>query len=235
MALIELKDIRKTYDAKGVPAPALRGVSLSVDRGEFVCIAGSSGSGKTTLLHLMGGLDFPTEGTVSIEGESTASMSGTRLASMRLHRIGFVFQAFNLIPVLTAYENVEYVLLLKGLPAAERRTRVTEALACVGLSGFGARRPAELSGGQQQRVAVARAIVSAPPIVIADEPTANLDSATGEELVALLHAINRNSGTTFVFSSHDPLIIGRADRVITLKDGMVADDVRPSRQEKALR
>lgn len=224
MELIRLEGVTKTYRADGMPVTALHPTDLSVKRGEFACIAGPSGSGKTTLLNLIGGIDTPTRGAVFIGGSEMTGLGRASAAALRRDRIGFVFQAHNLIPVLTAYENVEYVLLLKGMAAAERRERVTAALAGVGLTEKGGKRPNQLSGGEQQRVAVARAIAGSPPIVLADEPTASLDSATGEELVNLLHDLNGREGTTFVFSSHDPRIIGRAGRVITLHDGAVVSD-----------
>jgi putative ABC transport system ATP-binding protein len=226
MELIRLCGVSKTYCSDGMPVTALHPTDLVVDQGEFVCIAGPSGSGKTTLLNLIGGIDTPTEGTVSISGKETNGLSRARAAAFRLNRIGFIFQAHNLIPVLTAYENVEYVLLLKGMAAAERCERVTTALGGVGLGDKMGKRPNQMSGGEQQRVAVARAIVDSPPIVLADEPTASLDSTTGEELVNLLHSLGNRAGTTFVFSSHDPRIIDRARRVITLHDGSVVADER---------
>jgi putative ABC transport system ATP-binding protein len=226
MELIRLCGVSKTYRSDGVPVTALHPTDLVVEQGEFACIAGPSGSGKTTLLNLIGGIDTPTHGTVTIAGQEATGLSRARAAALRLNRIGFIFQAHNLIPVLTAYENVEYVLLLKGMSAAERRERATSALAGVGLGDKMAKRPNQMSGGEQQRVAVARAIAGSPPIVLADEPTASLDSSTGEELVNLLHSLSDRAGTTFVFSSHDPRIIERAGRVITLRDGSVASDER---------
>ena len=226
MTIIELRQAARNYSADGVETVALHPLDLDVLQGEFVCVAGASGSGKTTLLNLIGGIDTPSAGTVRVAGRALGGLSRTAAARLRLELIGFVFQSFNLVPVLTAFENVEYVLLLRGLPARERRERTLAALRSVGLEEQARRLPGALSGGQQQRVAVARAIVGAPPIVLADEPTANLDSATGLSLVALLHELNRAQGTTFVFSSHDPRIIGRADRVITLLDGRVAEDRR---------
>jgi len=226
MSLIELKDVSKTYQAKGPCVNALCNVTLTVDEGEFVCVAGPSGSGKTTLLNLIGNIDTPTKGTVSIDRRETAGMTLADAAAMRLQYLGFIFQSFNLVPVLTAFENVEYVLLLKGLPASIRNEKVVQALKSVGLEDKTGKRPCELSGGEQQRVAVARAIVASPPIVLADEPTANLDSATGEGLVHLLYDLNCRQKTTFIFSSHDPKIIERAERIITLSDGKIAGDKR---------
>lgn len=225
MAFIEVVKATKTYSGSGVATPALNGIDLSIERGEFVCIAGPSGSGKTSLLNLIGALDTPTSGTVSLDGVVTGALSRTALAGLRRAAIGVIFQSFNLIPVLTAYENVEYVLLLKGVSVRERRRRVEEVLADLGLTEYRNRRPSELSGGQQQRVAAARAIVGAPSLVLADEPTANLDSVTGKGLIELLHGINRSEGITFVFSSHDSRIIDRADRVIELSDGSLVSDL----------
>jgi putative ABC transport system ATP-binding protein len=205
------------------PVYALRGVDLQVDAGEFLALVGPSGSGKTTLLNLLGGLDRPTEGRVFVEGTEITALSGGALASMRLRRIGFVFQEFNLIPVLSAFENVEYVMLLQGIVEAERRERAHAILNEVGLSGMEGRRPSELSGGQQQRVAVARAIVAEPALVLADEPTANLDSTTGASLLDMMKELNEIEGITFIFSTHDPMVMERARRVVRLKDGEIAD------------
>lgn len=224
MALIELDKVSRIYRADGLELTAFSTERLLIEIGEFVCIAGPSGSGKTTLLNLIGAIDVPTVGSVSVAGRATNGMSPADSARMRLEHIGFIFQSYNLIPVLSAYENVEYVLLLKGVSAEERKDRVITALDSVGLKDMMKKLPKEMSGGQQQRVAVARAIVSSPPIVIADEPTANLDSVTGRELVSLLHSLNQDKGTTFVFSSHDPMVIERADRILTLKDGRIVDD-----------
>jgi len=226
MALIEMSGVRKTYRSDGMELHAFSTDRLEIERGEFVCVAGPSGSGKTTLLNLIGAIDFPTTGSVTVAGRNTGGLSPSDSAIMRRDTIGFIFQSYNLIPVLTAYENVEYVLLLRGLPHAERRQRVSGALASVGLKDMLQKLPKEMSGGQQQRVAVARAIVASPPIVLADEPTANLDSVTGRDLVTLLHRLNLEQGTTFIFSSHDPVIIEHADRIITLQDGRVINDKR---------
>jgi putative ABC transport system ATP-binding protein len=222
--LIELRQAGRIYNSGEQSLIALHPVDLVVREGEFVCIAGPSGSGKTTLLNLIGGLDAPSTGKVTIAGEMTNGLSPRSSARMRLDLLGFVFQTYNLIPVLTAYENVEYVLLLKGMPASERKTLVTSALRRVGLENQMKKFPREMSGGQQQRVAVARAIVAAPPIVLADEPTANLDSSAGKDLLDLLFGLNREQKITFVFSSHDLQIVCRARRVITLLDGRIAND-----------
>jgi putative ABC transport system ATP-binding protein len=228
MSVIELEEVAKTYRSDGLEVTAFRADRLRVEVGEFVCIAGPSGSGKTTLLNLMGAVDFPSAGSVRISGKLTSGLSPADSARLRLENIGFIFQSYNLIPVLSAFENIEYVLLLKGMAAAERKERVTAALISVGLKDMMRKLPKEMSGGQQQRVAVARAIVATPPIVLADEPTANLDSATGRELVELLRGLNSSRGMTFVFSSHDPMVIEQAGRIITLRDGLIMDDRKKS-------
>jgi len=225
--IVEARGIHKVYRQGQVEVPALRGLDLTLHAGEFAVLAGSSGSGKTTLLNLIGALDQPTSGTLEVEGKDLSKLSRRELARLRLHRIGFIFQAYNLIPVLDAYENAEYVLLLRGVPPGERRRRVMTLLAEVGLEGMEHRRPSELSGGQQQRVAVARAIAAEPALVLADEPTANLDSKTGTDLVRLMERLNRERGTTFLFSSHDPKVIDHGRRVIRLQDGRIlADEVQ---------
>jgi len=222
--IVNATGVKKIYRQGSVDVPALRGLDLEVHRGEFAVLAGSSGSGKTTLLNLIGALDRPTEGTIEVDGRDLARLGSRELARMRLERIGFVFQAYNLVPVLTAYENAEYVLLLQGVPAEQRQKKVNDLLRAVGLEGMAHRRPAELSGGQQQRVAVARAIAAEPALVLADEPTANLDSRTGTELVQLMRELNQQRGVTFLFSSHDPKVIDHADRVIQLQDGQILSD-----------
>ena len=225
--VIRTEALSKVYREGEVEVRALREVSLGIERGEFMAIAGPSGSGKSTLLNLMGGLDRPSSGSVALAGRSIGAMSGNELSDFRRDRVGFIFQSFNLIPVLTAIENVEYVMLLQGVEASERRRRANEILAEVGLEGLEGRRPLQLSGGQQQRVAVARAIVSRPDIILADEPTANLDSAAGSALLDLMRGLNRSRGTTFVFSSHDHMIMDRARRLMVLKDGRIdRDEVR---------
>jgi len=222
--IIEAHDLKKVYRQGAVEVPALRGLDLELRRGEFAVLAGASGSGKTTLLNLLGALDRPSAGSVRLDGKELAALGGRELARLRRDRIGVVFQAINQVPVLSALENAEYVLLLQGVPAEVRRSRVAELLKAVGLEGLEGRRPAELSGGQQQRVAVARAIAADPTLVLADEPTANLDSRTGTELIQLMRGLNRQRGVTFLFSSHDPKVIERADRVIRLEDGRVIAD-----------
>ncbi|MCA9520478.1 MAG: ABC transporter ATP-binding protein [Myxococcales bacterium] len=224
--IVHVKNVQKTYKQGSIEVHALRGVTLELARGEFAVLAGSSGSGKTTLLNLVGALDVPTTGEIDVEGRMLSSMTGKDLAELRLRRLGFVFQAYNLIPVLSAYENAEYVMLLQGEPAEKRREKVMKVLESVGLKGMENRRPTELSGGQQQRVAVARAIASEPALVLADEPTANLDSKTGSDLVATMRKLNEEHGITFLISSHDPKVIRHAARVIRLEDGAIVSDER---------
>jgi putative ABC transport system ATP-binding protein len=216
MSLVAVKDVTKTYRLGTQDVTALGGVSMVVDAGEFLAVAGPSGSGKTTLLNLIGCLDTPTSGTIEIDGERVSDLTAGRRADLRARKLGFVFQTFNLIPVLTAWENVEYPLLLtrRGDDA-----RVRTALEQVGLGDRAKHRPPELSGGQQQRVAIARALVTEPALVLADEPTANLDSKTGSDIVALMRRLNRERHTTFVFSTHDPRIMKAADRVLEISDG----------------
>lgn len=221
MPVIVLKSVSKIYSNGSTRVAALKDVSLEIDKGDFVCVAGPSGSGKSTLLHLAGTLDSPTVGEVFVNGHSTRSFNRTTAALFRRRNLGFIFQRFNLIPVLSAFENVDYILSLLQLTAPEREKMVAETLASVGLADFMHRRAADLSGGQQQRVAVARAIVARPDIVLADEPTASLDSDTGRALIDLFEDLNRTLGTTFLFSSHDSRIIERASRVIGLRDGAV--------------
>lgn len=226
MALIELQQLDKTYNTTAVPVHAVKNISFQIEQQEFTAIVGPSGSGKTTLLNIIGGLDRPTDGKVLIDGADVAALSAGKLIDYRLHHIGFVFQAYNLIPVFTARENVEFIMLLQGVAKAEREQRASELLAAVGLSDRINSRPAQLSGGQQQRVAVARALASRPDFVLADEPTANLDSESAEALLDLMEQLNERYAMTFVFSTHDPRVIQRARRVITLQDGAVASDVR---------
>jgi putative ABC transport system ATP-binding protein len=222
--IVVCEKVSKTYDVNHISVPALKEVDLDILRGQFVTLAGPSGSGKTTLLNVVGGLDQPTGGAVTLEGRRIDQLSAAELADLRLERVGFVFQAYNLIPVLTARENVEFVMELQGVSAEKRHSLSSEILEEVGLAGMEDRRPAELSGGQQQRVAVARAIVSHPTIVLADEPTANLDSRTAKDLVGLMRALNEKYQTTFLISTHDPRVIELAPRRITLSDGRVVDD-----------
>ena len=224
MNRIETVNVTKTYKQGRLDVHALAGVSVSIAKGEFAALAGPSGSGKTTLLNLMGGLDKPSSGTIVLDGKTITDLSQSKLATLRLNKIGFVFQAYNIIPVLSARENVEYVMLMQGVPAKERAERARTILDDVGLVNMHDRRPAELSGGQQQRVAVARAIVSHPSIVLADEPTANLDSKTGQGLLKMMAEMNQKKGVTFIFSTHDRMVMDYAGRIIRLKDGLVFDD-----------
>lgn len=224
MAVIRTEDLTRVYRGEGVPVKAVDHVTLTVEAGEFTAIVGPSGSGKTTLMNLVGGLDHPTSGAIEVGGRDLASMRASDRVGFRLHHIGFVFQAYNLIPVLTAQENVEFIMLLQGQPVVERTRRARELLEQVGLGGELRRRPYELSGGQQQRVAVARALASHPALVLADEPTANLDSAAAEGLLDQMVRLNRTLGMTFVFSTHDPRVVARAHRVIQLRDGRVVAD-----------
>jgi len=226
MPILEASAVAKLYAVRGIETWALRDVSLAIERGEFTALAGPSGSGKTTLLNLFGALDAPTRGTIAIDGEDVAPLSRSELAALRLTKLGFVFQAFNLVPVLSARENVEFVMELQGVSAANRRERALAMLAEVGLAEIAEKRPLEMSGGQQQRVAIARAIVSEPRVVLADEPTANLDSLTAARLIDLMERLNRERGVTFLFSTHDPRVIERARRVVRLRDGGVITDER---------
>ena len=224
---VKTADVWKVFEHDGLAVEAVRGVSLDIEPGEFVVLAGPSGSGKTTLLNLLGGLTRPTRGGVWIDGRDLTSMSERELAKLRLERVGFVFQAYNLLPVLTALENAEFSLLLRGIPPDERRRRVEELFAVIGMTGLEDRRPAKLSGGEQQRVAVARAVVGKPALVLADEPTANLDSAASDALLGVMADLNRERGTTFVFATHDTRLMERAKRLIRLVDGAIeSDDVR---------
>jgi putative ABC transport system ATP-binding protein len=222
---VELRDVKKTYRMGPIEVPALRGINLRVAPGEFLAIAGPSGCGKTTLLNIIGGLDRADAGEVLVEREDLQLLSLGGLARLRLRRLGFVFQAYNLLPVLTALENAEFTLLLQGLPADQRRARVQKLFAEIGLAGLENRRPGELSGGQQQRVAVARAMVTEPALILADEPTANLDSATATALLEVMELLNRTHGTTFVYATHDPQVMERARRLIRLRDGQIFSDV----------
>jgi putative ABC transport system ATP-binding protein len=227
-AIIQCKGVERTYTQGAVAVPALRGVDLTIDRGDFATLAGPSGSGKTTLLSVIGGLDRPTAGEILIEGRPIGGLDAAELAELRLHKIGFVFQSYSLIPVLSALENVEFILRLLGLPRAERLARARETLHEVGLAGLEDRRPARLSGGQQQRVAVARALAPRPAIVLADEPSANLDSGNAGELIALMQRLNAASGITFLIATHDARVIAQARRHIEMTDGRITLDERSS-------
>lgn len=221
MSIVKLEKVRKDYLLGKTTLNALRGIDLTVEKGEFLAIAGPSGSGKTTVLNIIGCIDKPTSGKMFIDGIDTLGLSSDKLADIRAEKIGFIFQNFNLLPVLTALENVEYPLLNKKIPNAEKRNMARQALDSVGLLQFAGHKPLELSGGQQQRVAVARAIVGCPSIVLADEPTANLDHNTGQEILNLMKTINQERKTTFIFSTHDQKIMDRADRIVKLWDGEI--------------
>ncbi|MCM2265135.1 MAG: ABC transporter ATP-binding protein [Desulfuromonadales bacterium] len=229
MPLITLSNVYKTYRHGSLEVTALTDFSLEIAEGEFIVLAGPSGSGKTTVLNLVGGLDRPSAGAVTVGALEIASASAAVLADYRLRRVGFIFQSYNLIPVLTAAENAEFTLMLQGVPRPERRRRVTELFIELGIEGLEERRPGDLSGGQQQRVAIARALAAAPGVVLADEPTANLDSHTAEELLDLMRDLNRRRGVTFLFSSHDDRVIGRARRVVRLEDGRMVGDSTTNR------
>lgn len=231
MSVINVHHLYKTYDPDKVPVHALNGVNLSIEEGEFTAIVGPSGSGKTTLLNVIGGLDVPTKGTVEIRGVDVFGLSSKDRVDFRLHHIGFVFQSYNLIPVLSAAENVSFILQMQGLDAKEC-TRTAEALLeRVGLQDKLNKRPSELSGGQQQRVAVARALASKPDFVLADEPTANLDSSSATALLDLMLELNQQEGTTFIFSTHDQRVMDRAKRIITLVDGAVTEDLSVEKEK----
>jgi len=225
MTAVRCVDLCKTYRQGDQDIKALDHVSIDIESGDFVCLSAPSGGGKTTLLNAIGGLDRPDSGEVWIAGERIDTLDKGELADLRLRRIGFVFQAYNLIPVLTARENIEFVMQMQGVPPAERRQKSEAILEEVGLAGMGGRRPAEMSGGQQQRVAVARAIVSQPELVLADEPTANLDSVNSRELIELFKTLNQRHGTTFVIATHDELVMKHARRLIRMLDGRIVDDI----------
>jgi putative ABC transport system ATP-binding protein len=221
--IVSVRNVTKVYMLGKTEVPAVRDVSIDVGEGEFLSIAGPSGSGKTTLLNLVGCVDTPTSGTVVVNGQDTGSLSERALTDLRLHTIGFIFQSFNLVPVLSVFQNVEFPLLLQGkLGKAERAQRVDALLAAVGLEAHARHRPSELSGGQRQRVAVARALVTRPRLVLADEPTANLDSKTGETIIDLMRDLNRRDGTTFIFSTHDPKVMSHANALVRIADGRIA-------------
>jgi putative ABC transport system ATP-binding protein len=223
-SIVFCEKVSKIYHVDHIRVSALEKVDLEIPRGQFVTLAGPSGSGKTTLLNVVGGLDQPSEGRITLQGRRIDQLSPAEMADLRLEQVGFVFQAYNLIPVLTAQENVEFVMELQGIDAEKRHELSSEILEEVGLTGMENRRPTELSGGQQQRIAVARAIVSRPSIVLADEPTANLDSQTANELVRLMLSLNDRHHTTFLISTHDPMVMDLAPRQIKLRDGRIVDD-----------
>jgi putative ABC transport system ATP-binding protein len=227
-AIVSVKDAVKNYTLGKVVVPALRGISLEVRGGEFLSIAGPSGSGKTTLLNLIGCVDTPTSGTVEVAGKDTRQLSERQLTDLRLHTIGFIFQSFNLVSVLSVLQNIELPLLLqRELSTAERRKRVLTLLERVGIREYANHRPSELSGGQRQRVAIARALVARPQLVLADEPTANLDSVTGQNILDLMKELNRTEGTTFIFSTHDQKVMANASSVVRLADGKFVDRISP--------
>ncbi len=221
--IVDVSGVIKDYPLGKLKVRALHGIDLTIARGEFTTIAGPSGSGKTTLLNLIGCVDVPTEGKVVVDGQSTGELSDKALTELRLHKLGFIFQSFNLVPVLTVFQNVEFPLLLQGKYTTEERAKLVNAMIeRVGIGKYGKHRPNELSGGQRQRVAIARALVSRPKLVLADEPTANLDSVTGNSIIELMKELNRE-GTTFIFSTHDHRVMDRADRIIRIEDGKIAD------------
>jgi len=222
MSIIELQNVSKIYGEGEIAVHALKGVDLSIEQGDFVAVAGPSGSGKSTMLNIMSGLDRPSSGHCKIGDTDITDLSSNELSKLRLQKVGFIFQAYNLLPVLTALENTEYVMMMQGVPAKERTDKAQAILKRVGLEGKGRRFPHELSGGQQQRVAVARAIVSEPTLVLADEPTANLDSETGYALMDLMAELNQEKGTTFIFSTHDPKVMERSREIIRLHDGEIS-------------
>jgi len=224
--VVVCRGLGRTYSDDGVPVNALADVDFSVSRGEFVSLAGPSGSGKSTLLNLIGGLDSASSGTVTIDGVDLGALDETRRSDLRLNKIGFVFQSYNLIPVLSARENVEFIMQLQGVPAAERRRRALDILTALGIGDLADRRPGELSGGQQQRVAVARAIVTNPVLLLADEPSANLDSKSTQELLELLRQVNAQHGVTIVTATHDPIVMAFASRRVQLRDGRIVSDER---------
>ena len=218
---VSLRNVGKTYRLDTVTVPALSAVSIDIRPGRFTVLCGPSGSGKTTLLNMMGCIDRPDEGEILVDGQAVQAMTDDALSDFRARRIGFVFQNFNLLPVLTAFENVEYPLVLAAVPAAQRKERVRTLLDAVGLADRAGNRPGQLSGGQRQRVAVARALATEPALVLADEPTANLDSQTGAEIIALMRRLQRERGASFVFSSHDPMVLAQADDVVRIRDGRI--------------
>lgn len=228
--IVRAEALTKIYEDNGVPVQALHPLDVGFAHGEFSVIAGPSGSGKTTLLNLLGGLDAPTSGRVVFEDRPLAELSKSELSTLRLKKFGFIFQAYNLIPVLTAVENIEFVLTLQGIPDRERRKRSLAVMKELGIDTLATKRPNKMSGGQQQRVAIGRAIVTNPAVILADEPTANLDSATGAALLDLMAEMNQNHGITFIFSSHDPQVIERGRRIVRLRDGRIeSDEVRTAR------
>lgn len=224
MAIIRTENVEKIYSENGLPVHAIRGISMAVNKGDFLVIAGPSGSGKTTLLNLIGALDTPTSGAIFFEEEDISGKTRSELSALRLHKLGFIFQAYNLIPVMSALENIEFTMMLMGVPEGERKRRAIETMRELGIDELADKRPNEMSGGQQQRVAVARSIVTNPSVVLADEPTANLDSVTSGVLLDLMGQMNKEKNITFIFSSHDPQVIERGRRLLVLRDGKVESD-----------
>jgi putative ABC transport system ATP-binding protein len=224
MEILRAENLVKIYQDNGVPVHAVRGINLSIKKGDYIVIAGPSGSGKTTLLNLLGALDRPTNGKVYFQNEDITTKSKSELSKFRLNNLGFIFQAYNLIPVLTALENIEFSMMLKGIPEKEREEKALALMEELGIKELAHKRPNEMSGGQQQRVAVVRAIVNNPAIVLADEPTANLDSKTAQHLLELMQRMNKEKNITFVFSSHDKQVIEQAERLLILKDGMIVNE-----------
>jgi putative ABC transport system ATP-binding protein len=224
MKIIEIKDLTKIYRENGNEVVAVNGVNLNFEQGEFTSVVGPSGSGKTTLLNMVGGIDHPTSGNIFIDNTDVTALHGSKLIDFRMHNIGFVFQSYNLIPVLTARENIEFIMFLQGKSTKEREKRSSELLNAVGLGDRGNSRPSKLSGGQQQRVAVARALASKPKFILADEPTANLDSKSAENLLGIMEKLNREENITFIFSTHDARVMSKARRIVTLEDGKIKSD-----------
>jgi putative ABC transport system ATP-binding protein len=231
-AIVEVSGVVKDYPLGNLKVRALHGVDLVIDRGEFTTIAGPSGSGKTTLLNLIGCVDVPTEGKVIVDGQSTGDLTDRALTDLRLHKLGFIFQSFNLVPVLSVFQNVEFPLLLQGNRTAQDRKKLVDGIIeRVGIGKYANHRPNELSGGQRQRVAIARALVAKPRLILADEPTANLDSVTGNSIIELMKELNHQDGTTFIFSTHDHRVMERADRIIRIEDGKISDDGRSGKKK----
>ncbi len=228
--IIITEKLKKDYKADGNIVHAVRDIDFTVKSGEFTAIVGPSGSGKTTFLNLISGLDTPTAGKAWLNDKQITEMNGKELSDFRRDHIGFIFQAYNLIPVLTVKENIEYIMLLQGITKEDRYNNVMNILKDIGMEGYEKRFPPKLSGGQQQRVAIARAMVSKPELILADEPTANLDQKTGAELLDMMRELNKKTGMTFLFSTHDPMVMERADRVVTLVDGQIAKDENKSRE-----
>ena len=223
MEILRTENLEKIYDDDGVPVHALRGINLTINRGEYLVIAGPSGSGKTTLLNLLGTLDKPTKGKIYFENKDITNKKKRELSDFRLHKFGFIFQAYNLIPVLTALENIEFTMMLLGIPEKERRRRAFNLMDELGIKELANKRPNDMSGGQQQRVAAVRAIINNPAVVLADEPTANLDSKTGDILLDMMKKMNKEKNITFIFSSHDKQVMDRAERLLILKDGLIEE------------